>query len=108
MKERKKITSAVYFLQISGSLLEFFHHCFVSALFSGPSLLETKFYRNILFPNLAKVMAMVLDVGMVTIFTTSGKPSHVRATASARNSRFKYCRISRASLTYDKPSFMND
>ena len=39
-------TSAVIFLQMYGSLLAFFHLCLVSVLFSAPSLLEIKFYKN--------------------------------------------------------------
>ena len=38
------------FLQMSGSLLGFFHLCLVSVLFSGPPLTEMKFYR-IFFPS---------------------------------------------------------
>ena len=34
-----------------GSLLAFFHLCLVSVLFSAPSLLEIKFYRNF-FPSI--------------------------------------------------------
>ena len=34
-------------LQMSGSLLAFFHHCLVYILFSGPSLTEIKFYTNV-------------------------------------------------------------
>ena len=44
-------TSAVQFLQMSGSLLAFFHLCLVSALFSGPSLNEMKFHKTF-FPSL--------------------------------------------------------
>ena len=43
-------TSGVFFLQMYGSLLAFFHLCLVSVLFSAPSLLEIKFYGNF-FPS---------------------------------------------------------
>ena len=39
------------FLQMYGSLLAFFHFCLVFVLFSAPSLLEIKFYRNF-FPSI--------------------------------------------------------
>ena len=42
-------TFAVHFLHMFGTVLAFFHLCLVSVLFSGPSLTEMKFYRNI-FP----------------------------------------------------------
>ena len=39
-------TSAVYFFQMLGSLLAFFHLCLVSVLSPGSPLTEMKFYRN--------------------------------------------------------------
>ena len=44
-------TSAVYLLQMSGSLLAFFHLCLVSVLVSDSSLTEMKFHRNF-FPSI--------------------------------------------------------
>ena len=40
----------MYTQQMQGSLLAFFYPCLVSALFSGPSLLEMKFCRNSFSP----------------------------------------------------------
>ena len=54
MKERKKTTPHLLcniFLQMLGSLLAFFHLCFVSVVFSVASLTEMKFLRNF-FPTI--------------------------------------------------------
>ena len=61
MKEFEKATlytctSAVYFLQMFGSLLAFFHLCLVSEPFSGPSLLEKKFCRNVSLVNVGNTL----------------------------------------------------